>query len=390
LHAFRCGLTIVHPIPIGIQPQGAPVDEYDGCGGSPIVNRVKTYDNTSVIQPALRRILLGLVLLGVWTFFAPSAFAASGSAQIASIAGDIFQWRPFLAPFHSVVLHFPIGFVTIAFILEFYFWLRPSEELRKAITLVMHMSWMSAVVAAAFGLMRADPEQYDVVTLDQHRWAGLSVSALTIIVTALHWAAFRKGPKTGLIWSYRFLLVGNIGLMTYAGHQGGNLTHGSNYLVKNAPDFVKYLMLEESLRDKGTPAPGTATTAGGTDKLFAEKVEPVLLEKCYSCHGPDKQKGGLRLDQREAALKGGESGDPAIKPEDPMKSNLVRLILLPKDHDDVMPPSGKSMLTSDEIVSIIHWIQTGAHYSEKDGAAAPVVSGAPASQQPAASNTPPQ
>lgn len=47
---------------------------------------------------------------------------------------------------------------------------------------------------------------------------------------------------------------------------------------------------------------------------FRRDIEPILISRCYSCHGPKSQISGLRLDVRETALKGGDSGVPAIVP----------------------------------------------------------------------------
>src|SRR5690349_12812728 len=60
-------------------------------------------------------------------------------------------------------------------------------------------------------------------------------------------------------------------------------------------------------------------------EFFEAKVRPVLVEKCFSCHGAEKQKGGLRLDSREAMIKGGDSG-MALVPGEPQKSALIRAI----------------------------------------------------------------
>src|SRR5690242_11179347 len=43
-------------------------------------------------------------------------------------------------------------------------------------------------------------------------------------------------------------------------------------------------------------------------EFFESKVRPVLVEKCFACHGPENQKGGIRLDSREAILKGNAHG----------------------------------------------------------------------------------
>src|SRR5690349_17030641 len=55
------------------------------------------------------------------------------------------------------------------------------------------------------------------------------------------------------------------------------------------------------------------STDGSKDRFFIESVRPLLSSRCVSCHGPEKAEGGLRLDSRAAALKGGDSG-PALVP----------------------------------------------------------------------------
>src|SRR4051812_29901588 len=57
-------------------------------------------------------------------------------------------------------------------------------------------------------------------------------------------------------------------------------------------------------------------------EFFEKSVRPVLADQCLKCHGPQKQKGGLRLDSRATALSGGDSG-PAIVPGKPDESLLL-------------------------------------------------------------------
>lgn len=59
------------------------------------------------------------------------------------------------------------------------------------------------------------------------------------------------------------------------------------------------------------------------------------------CHGEEKQKSGLRLDQRPLMLKGGDSGLPAVVPKKPEKSFLLEVVSDP-DHEIAMPPKGRS------------------------------------------------
>lgn len=106
-------------------------------------------------------------------------------------------------------------------------------------------------------------------------------------------------------------------------------------------------------------------------EFFEKKIRPLLLDNCNNCHGPDKQKGGLRLDSRTAILSGGESG-AAIVPGDPDKSRLI-LAVHQTDKDLSMPP--KSKLTEDQIADLATWVKAGAPWPEIPGAAKPVAAG---------------
>ena len=91
-------------------------------------------------------------------------------------------------------------------------------------------------------------------------------------------------------------------------------------------------------------------------EFFEKSVRPLLVETCHECHGPDKQEGKLRLDSRDAALKGGEFG-PAVVPGKPDESWLVKAIGY--SHDQVqMPPKGK--LPAEKIEALTAWIKMGA------------------------------
>ncbi|MCS6777310.1 MAG: DUF1549 domain-containing protein, partial [Chthonomonadaceae bacterium] len=95
--------------------------------------------------------------------------------------------------------------------------------------------------------------------------------------------------------------------------------------------------------------------------FFESKVRPVLLNRCVSCHGEINQQGGLRLDSREALLKGGGRG-PAIVPERPDQSLLVQVI---RHEGELKMPPGGGQLRPDEIAAIVAWIRAGAVWPEK-------------------------
>ena len=118
-----------------------------------------------------------------------------------------------------------------------------------------------------------------------------------------------------------------------------------------------------------------ATSSGWADEssatpaqleYFERHVRPILVEKCQSCHGVEKQKGGLRLDSRTALLAGGDTG-PAIEPGDPESSILVDAIRYGRDSYQ-MPPSGK--LPEGTIARIAEWVAAGAAWPNEPDIAA--------------------
>ena len=94
---------------------------------------------------------------------------------------------------------------------------------------------------------------------------------------------------------------------------------------------------------------------------YVTQIRPILEERCYSCHGPEKQKSKLRLDQPDAITQGGEEG-PAVVPNKPEDSPLYRRITLPPDHDDFMPQKGPP-LSPEQIALIRAWIEQGAVFT---------------------------
>lgn len=100
---------------------------------------------------------------------------------------------------------------------------------------------------------------------------------------------------------------------------------------------------------------GTAQAADPTDH-FEAKVRPVLVKSCQKCHGPEKQRGGLRLDTKAAWQAGGDSG-PALVPGKPDESLIIKAIRNP-DPKLRMPPNEK--LADHEIAALVEWVKDGA------------------------------
>jgi mono/diheme cytochrome c family protein len=108
---------------------------------------------------------------------------------------------------------------------------------------------------------------------------------------------------------------------------------------------------------------GISVTRADTAKVdFVKDIAPIFQESCVSCHGPEKHKGDLRLDSKDAAFKGGKDGQ-VIAPEHADKSDLYRRIILPEGSDDVMPSKG-TLLTKKQTDLIKDWINQGAVWPE--------------------------
>ena len=116
-------------------------------------------------------------------------------------------------------------------------------------------------------------------------------------------------------------------------------------------------VLGASIAARQTPAAAkTGADSPQSLEFFEAKVRPLLVRHCYECH-TDKAEGDLRLDSREAMLRGGEGG-PVIVPGDPDKSLLIQAV---KHTPGVARmPRGESVLRPDEIEVLVEWIRSGA------------------------------
>ena len=96
----------------------------------------------------------------------------------------------------------------------------------------------------------------------------------------------------------------------------------------------------------------------GSTLNFEDDIQPLLEDYCIDCHGPDKQKSGFRVDRRVHLLKGGDTGLPAVIPDNPAGSYLIEVIKS-SDPEIGMPPKG-GKLFDDEVELLEKWIAEGA------------------------------
>ncbi|MDP4854239.1 MAG: hypothetical protein NWR22_13710, partial [Saprospiraceae bacterium] len=176
--------------------------------------------------------------------------------------------------FHPLLLHLPIGIASFSIILWLFKGKFSGSSFNEIYELTLSLSAVSSVFTALLGLFLSKGQDYDAVMLRNHLWSGVALS----FFTWFSWWAFTNLEKVKPYWTY--LQFFGLALMSFAGHAGGSLTHGADYL--NFPDKIK---IEEDVQ-----AVITDSTA-----YFQLAVRPILEKKCVSCHKKDKAKGGLIL-----------------------------------------------------------------------------------------------
>ena len=132
------------------------------------------------------------------------------------------------------------------------------------------------------------------------------------------------------------------------------------------PGLCLLIALAVAILPKPSRSAEAAAPVSGGQVDFAKDVFPILKERCFDCHGPEKQKAELRLDGRETAMRGAKSG-PVILPGKGAQSPLY-LRVSTASVDDVMPPKGER-LTPAQTARILAWIDGGASWPDGVGVA---------------------
>jgi hypothetical protein len=143
------------------------------------------------------------------------------------------------------------------------------------------------------------------------------------------------------------MLSASLLALVWTGHQGGSITHGSDYLTHYMPRPLRVLV------------PGAGSNEAGGNSFYTLHIHPVLDAKCVSCHGSGSVKAGLRLDTYDAVMRGGKDGAVVVAGKPDASMLLARVTLAPGD-PHFMPAEGRTPLTSDEISWIRAWIRAGA------------------------------
>lgn len=267
---------------------------------------------------------------------------------------------PFLGRLHPLLVHLPIGVFLLLGILEAAGLASRARSLswlpaitRGQRTLILAIGAVVSVLTAAMGWLLARSGDYDPALVNWHRWLGVATAGAAIVLLGVSRWRRAYGPA----------LVLTLVLLVVAGDAGGRITHGSDYLTARMPRSIGRLLgISAGPADKTVPFDRAAA--------FADVVQPILRDRCVSCHGAAKTNGGLRLDSWEQLAKGGKHG-PVIKPGNLAASPLLLRVDMPSDAKEHMPPAGKPQLADDDLTVLDWWVLAGAP-TEKPVASLPL------------------
>jgi uncharacterized membrane protein len=291
----------------------------------------------------------------------------------------------FLGRFHVLVLHLPIGILTLAVVFECLVRWRPFRFLTPALPWTWLAGGVAGVGTVILGFMHATESGFqDSPAVEAHRLAGITLTAAAFLfwilrlrlpqTTATVWPAWAKSARLDAAYAaaqpywaeggridkfydragWIVACVVTFVMMSVTGHLGGNLTHGETYLVQYAPKPLRRLA---GLSSETDPRPTPKDLASAD--IYLDIVAPALHARCDACHNDGKKSGGLSIANYDALMKGGKVG-AVIVPGDAAKSNLFHRVTLPSNNADFMPKDGKTPLTAEQTAAVGVWIAAGA------------------------------
>lgn len=205
----------------------------------------------------------------------------------------------FIGRFHVLILHFPIVLILCAPLADLISHYQKIDSLKKVSPFLWAAAALCSFFTAILGLLLAGGEGYAADTVQGHRFAGVSLAVITIAVAALRISAVSFSASL-LMRIYAVAAPITVLWMFVAAHEGGNLVRGESYLIAHAPKPLQMIVgYEEPI----------LTADLDSDPHFVNEIQPVFKEHCFSCHGPTKQKGNMRLDILNPDMVNGHDGE---------------------------------------------------------------------------------
>ncbi len=271
------------------------------------------------------------------------------------------DWALFLGHFHPLIVHLPIGFLLIAGLLELGQRLGKLSVSDGVISTVLFASAVGSTIACVLGYLLSLGGGYEAETLQEHQWQGIGVAVFAWLAWAIKSETFGDRIPFGSLLYTPALLVSLL-LLGAAGHHGGSLTHGSDYLTQYTPEPLRSLAgLPPRKTEVAQIKPITDVNQA---MVYSQIVNPILNQSCVQCHNAEKSKGGLRYDTAELLKKGGKNG-PVYVAGKGQSSEMIKRCLLPLEDEHHMPPKGKNQLTESQVTLLTWWIDQGAPFDKK-------------------------
>ncbi len=266
--------------------------------------------------------------------------------------------------FHPLLLHLPIGLIVALASLEFLGAWRKTPPPLAVIATLATLTQLAAAAAIASGLLLEQEGGYPEALADRHRNFALGFFAVCVLIGRLARSEQRRGQL-------RVAIAVALALIGAAGHLGGSITHGDNFLFapleRRAP--TPRVELNEPAARAAVEAPSGAelddaavsAAHASTLSTFDEHIAPFFEANCTGCHGDSKRKGRLAMHTREGLERGGASGS-AFVAGDAAASLLVERMRLALDDEEHMPPADKTQPSAAQIAMIEAWIAAGAPF----------------------------
>ena len=260
------------------------------------------------------------------------------------IASFLLTISELMGRFHPTLVHLPIGILLLAGLFQLLALKPKYASLHAATSIALFWGMISAVLACISGYLLSQTGDYDEELVNTHKWFGIATAFISLIAYL-----FNRWENVFAKWVILLMIPSII----ITGHLGGSMTHGSDYLIKGFSK--KEIEPEKEIK----PIPDVQEA-----NVYADIVQPIFENKCYTCHNKSKKKGGLRLDEPSFILKGGKDGK-VIEPGNAEESDMIKRLLLPRNDEDHMPPKEKPQLKENEIALIHWWVGTGASFDKK-------------------------
>ncbi len=255
-----------------------------------------------------------------------------------------------VARVHPLILHFPIVAIILIALLELMDAVKLVQLNDGVRGILISVAALSAIAAIITGFLLYQSGGYSGELVSWHFYGGV-VSGILTLITVVAFLYFSRNKK------FKKYYLTSVAITTMAvsvtSHLGGSLTHGEDFLTEPIEKFVAFKSSNIKTKEEMI--------------LFDDVVMAFVDVKCMSCHNQNKMKGGYIMTGYDVLIAGGESQSKAVIAGAPDASELVKRVLLPADHEDRMPPKGKTPLSDLELEILKGWITQGASPNQKIG-----------------------